>query len=432
MDHLSSSNPSQAPPPSFGEAVKDALVHLYDVTKLRASPLNRWLMTSRGMASGSGPDGLRQLLLDAIERMNPGPHLPDTARQRRSFQILQLRYVEAMPFREVMDTLALGQSQYHREQRHAVEMLTTYLWESFSTAEPAITDADRGTGTTAQTNDDLSVLDLGAHAEDEVHVRTVLDDIVALLGPIAEQRQVRLRLQLTDDDVVAMTSRTLLRQVIISVMGLVIDCASDGDVEVSMRQRGTTAVVDVCLNGPHRAISPESTSGEGEKLALGQRLAHSLGGELRLVEDTSTRLQLTVSFPMNRLTLLAIDDNRDLIQLIERYLADQKYAVLSASSVAEGIALAQSAMPDVILLDLMLPHQDGWDALQLLRHDPVTAEIPIIVCSVLGEQKLAEALGAAAFIRKPVLRPALLEALQQCVLARPSVAEGNRATLGFH
>lgn len=418
----------RVPPSDFCEALKDALVHLYDVTRLRASPLHQWLRTSRAIAGRRGPENLRQLLLDAIEGLNPGSQLPATARQRRAFQILQLRYVEALPFREVMDTLALGQSQYHREQRHAIETLATCLWEAFSPSEPARSNECRVESTQAPPSTDLVTLSLSTRAEDDVDVRRLVAETIALFGPLAAQRRVRLRLR-SGGDFVATTSRTLLRQVVINVVGLAIESASDADVDVRVSRRGTTATIELQLAERRQAASGERARIDRDKLALGKQLAHGLRGELCLTEGPLTVLLLSVSFPVRRLTLLVVDDNRDLIQLIERYLIDQEYVVLAASSVAEGIAIARLAVPDVVLLDLMLPHQDGWDALQLLLHDPVTADIPIVVCSILDEHKLAEALGAAAFIRKPVLQSALLQALQ-CVHPRPGAVEGSREVPG--
>src|SRR5262249_24466930 len=133
---------------------------------------------------------------------------------------------------------------------------------------------------------------------------------------------------------------------------------------------------------------------------------------------------ISLKLPAKRPILLVIDDNPDLIQLIARYLIDQGYAVLGAGSVEEGCATAQLVQPAVILLDVMMPHRDGWDAVQLLRHHPSTSQIPIVVCTVLAENHLARTLGATAFIRKPLTRPALLRVLEQCLAGRrPPVGE---------
>jgi len=106
------------------------------------------------------------------------------------------------------------------------------------------------------------------------------------------------------------------------------------------------------------------------------------------------------------------------------------YSVMSAGTVADGFALAVSKQPDVILLDVMLPEEDGWDALQALKHHPATQAIPVLVCSVLPEAALAHALGAAEFARKPISQAELLAALDRCVAAAARPAEDRRASAG--
>jgi CheY-like chemotaxis protein len=67
--------------------------------------------------------------------------------------------------------------------------------------------------------------------------------------------------------------------------------------------------------------------------------------------------------------------------------------------------------PTVIILDVLLPQEDGWELLMSLRADDRTRDIPVIVCSVLREPQLARSLGASAHLPKPVTQGALLEAL---------------------
>jgi len=62
----------------------------------------------------------------------------------------------------------------------------------------------------------------------------------------------------------------------------------------------------------------------------------------------------------------------------------------------------------------MMPQQDGWEVLQLLRNRRRTRDIPVLVCSVIDDPELAFSLGAAEFLAKPVKREELLEALERC------------------
>ena len=100
--------------------------------------------------------------------------------------------------------------------------------------------------------------------------------------------------------------------------------------------------------------------------------------------------------------MLVIDDNESLIELFRRYLAGHRAVVVGTTSGSQAVKIATQAHPQLIVLDVMMPQQDGWEVLQALRAHPDCAEIPIIVCSVLREHELALSLGANDTITKPV------------------------------
>jgi CheY-like chemotaxis protein len=118
-------------------------------------------------------------------------------------------------------------------------------------------------------------------------------------------------------------------------------------------------------------------------------------------------------------TVLLVDDNPDTLRLFRRYLAGGSFRPIEAADGRQAIALARQARPRAIVLDVMLPSQDGWEILQSLRSDLVTQGIPVVMCSVLRQSDLALALGASAYLSKPITRDALLLTLRR-VLARPA------------
>jgi len=111
--------------------------------------------------------------------------------------------------------------------------------------------------------------------------------------------------------------------------------------------------------------------------------------------------------------VLVIDDNADFIQLIERYLTGTTYRVAGERNPALALAAAEKHTPAVILLDVMMPHIDGWEVLGRLRTHPATASIPIMVCTILPQEELALSLGASAYLRKPISQERLLTVLEQ-------------------
>ena len=87
---------------------------------------------------------------------------------------------------------------------------------------------------------------------------------------------------------------------------------------------------------------------------------------------------------------------------------------MQTEDVAAVPELAARERPAAITLDVMTPAVDGWEALRRIKADRRTADVPVLVCSVLQEASLARALGAAGFIAKPVSPQQLRAALDQC------------------
>ena len=82
--------------------------------------------------------------------------------------------------------------------------------------------------------------------------------------------------------------------------------------------------------------------------------------------------------------VLVVDDDRRLRELLARYLTDQGFRVTVAASAAEGLALARSVGPKLILLDYVLPDRRGAEVCADLSADPVTAGIPVVVIDGQG------------------------------------------------
>ena len=100
-------------------------------------------------------------------------------------------------------------------------------------------------------------------------------------------------------------------------------------------------------------------------------------------------------------TVLVVDDDLDIVEVLAEALADDDYAVLAAVGGA-ALQIAHQAQPDVILLDIMMPDMDGIEVSRCLHADPVTAHIPIIAMSAYRQMdSLEEQMGAQGRLRKP-------------------------------
>jgi DNA-binding response OmpR family regulator len=122
--------------------------------------------------------------------------------------------------------------------------------------------------------------------------------------------------------------------------------------------------------------------------------------------------------------ILVVDDEEDVVEVLKLVLGKNGYEVLAATSGMDGLARAQSALPDLILLDIMMHRMDGWEVLKLLKLDERTSAIPVVILSARVEPKdkirgLQE--GAIDYVTKPF---AVREILAKLAAALGGPAEG--------
>jgi two-component system phosphate regulon response regulator PhoB len=118
--------------------------------------------------------------------------------------------------------------------------------------------------------------------------------------------------------------------------------------------------------------------------------------------------------------ILVVDDEEDILELLKYNLLREGYNVSCAASGEEALRLAQSEIPDLLVLDLMLPGIDGLEVTKILKNDSRTRDIPIVMLTAKGEEADIVAgleLGADDYITKP-FSPRVLVARVRAVLRR--------------
>ena len=116
--------------------------------------------------------------------------------------------------------------------------------------------------------------------------------------------------------------------------------------------------------------------------------------------------------------ILIVEDNSDLSQLLAFYLSNAGYEISRARNSAEGLTKALVERPDLIITDLYLPDMTAVEATVVLKQDPATSDIPIVVLTAVtvGEwQTKALKAGVAKYLIKPISRPDLLEAVRTLI-----------------
>jgi CheY-like chemotaxis protein len=121
--------------------------------------------------------------------------------------------------------------------------------------------------------------------------------------------------------------------------------------------------------------------------------------------------------------ILLVEDNEMNRDMLSRRLQKRGYEVVIAEDGEQGVRLAQSEAPALVLMDMSLPVLDGWEATRHLKTDPVTRSIPVIALTahaMAGDRERALEAGADDFDTKPVELTRLLEKIEALLAKKPA------------
>lgn len=111
-------------------------------------------------------------------------------------------------------------------------------------------------------------------------------------------------------------------------------------------------------------------------------------------------------------TILVVDDEPHIRELLRLELEAKGYLVREAKDGMDAIAQVKKEMPDLITLDVMMPDIDGFDVAAVLRNDPQTAGVPIIILSIVEDKARGYSLGVDRYLKKPIDTETLLEEVE--------------------
>lgn len=378
-------------PDVFIEQVKQVLENLFRFPVLQAHTLAQYFPADSDHSAGQH---LRRAVIDAIEQLNPGPNVSFRAPHARLYNILHMHYVQGLTIQEVAYELGISPRQVYRDIRQGHESVATVLWGSINqpdeaASEPTAHQVSSIQSEVAQLKTRRRVVDLCE----------LLDYASQAVQRLAQENGVEIRLETPSAPVMIATDPVIARQIFVYLLSQAVQENQHATLPIALtQQHEDTASLVVDVAG-FAIDKPEAMLGQ-------------------LIEKVNWRIsqqgQATVIDMASRNPLiLVIDDNEGLVELLDRYLTNQACDVVTAQVGPDGLRLAQEIQPDAILLDVMMPDMDGWEILQRLRMNPATHAIPIVVCTVFNDPKLAYSLGASYFLPKPVKRDEVLAILKQ-------------------
>ena len=380
------------------------LTHLNDPSFLENHPLAARLNPAAQAPGLSRGQALRQTLRLAIAALDPGIDSSSSALEPRPYRVLYRYAISRQSMLAIADHLGISRRQAYRELRCAVEALARIVSGSLVDWPPA-----PAPGATLAVADVRAELErLAWIADEDVDVREVVADVVESARRLAQQRGIVVELGQEPLPFHAATNRVMLRQALLNLLSHAVSVSGRSGILVEMVRSGESASVRLT----YRAQAASVACRPQDPYAVATQLFDALGMNVKRSLTRAGAIQITVDIPvLEEHTVLIIDDNEGLIQLFRRFLRDQPYVVHGATSAEPALEVMERVRPDVVLLDVMMPGCDGWEMLERLRAHQAGRRARVVVCSIINDPDLAAALGADAFLLKPVERSKLLHTL---------------------
>ncbi|MHB0876258.1 MAG: response regulator [Anaerolineae bacterium] len=374
--------------------VRQALACLYDPQELGRCGLAVALGdVATGQETNDRGLSLRRLILDAIEELRPRGRLAPSASEYRAYDCITLRYVSSLSVEEIAEELSLSRRQVYRDVR----------WGEARLAELLQAHQSRGPGR-AEAVDDALTREIEAlpRRQESVSLPSIVQGAIAALAPLVGRYGVSLSYQGPASGVAVTASPGILREAIVQVLSAVVQGSRGSQASVTLDVDGGQARLVITTG----ALLPSPPT------ALLQGALRILEAQGAVCSAPDAAGSLSLRLPLaRRYRVLVVEDNPSAVALYERYLAGSEWEPLFLPTARAAGEVAASRRPHAVILDIMMPDTDGWTVLQALKVDPRTREVPVIICSVVDDPELGQALGATAYLAKPIARPALLQAL---------------------
>lgn len=379
----------------FIPEVQQALQNLYDYVGLNHSPLKSLISQELNQSGESAGKVLQREILQAIEAIKPNSDTPAGSYALRTYDILCLRFIQCLQAKEISTQFQISDRQIRREITRAVEAVAEVLWERWKV--DLIIPPQPFSSSTASEDVHYKV-----HAQ-SLDLSILCKEVVDLFSRLPQAKAITFKVP--EELPYINADRVLVRQILLMALKAASEAPGD-EVRISVEVEQGSVIL-------HLSSWPATPSWNIEPLRKLMRSLskHELGLEY---QENVEGASITFRFPqLNWKTILLIDDDNSSFQLYKRYLAGCPYKLINLGESDSAFACIDRELPDIILLDVLLPDVDGWEILQSLKRSSKTSAIPVVICSAWGDPEIAMSLKADGVLKKPILQKEFLVMLER-------------------
>ena len=328
---------------------------------------------------------------------------------------------------------------------------------------------------------DLSKIEagkMGLHLE-TFDVAQVIDEMVTTLQPAAAKNANSIRVHLEENVSVMRADITKVRQILFNLLSNACKFTDHGTIALNVDQikvegknwiQFQVSDTGIGISAKQKenlfqefaqadASIARKYGGTGLGLAITHRFVQLMKGKIGVESEAGQGATFTVQLPAhvvvetvesapsegtsnisaalpetktNLDTILVIDDDPSVRDLMSRFLTKLDFRVVAAANGEEGFRLAKKLRPLLITLDVVMPECDGWTVLNRLKNDSDLAEIPVIMVTVVDNEARGLDLGASNYLIKPVQRDRLAVLVEKHRVARSStITDTNSAPFSY-
>ncbi|HEY0602157.1 MAG TPA: ATP-binding protein, partial [Herpetosiphonaceae bacterium] len=298
---------------------------------------------------------------------------------------------------------------------------------------------------------DLSKIEAGKMElfKEPISIGDVVHSVMSSAAGLTKSKPIELHHEIEPDLPTIEVDRTRIRQVLLNLLSNAAKFTDEGSITVRVTQQDSQVLISVRDTGigiapEHQALifeefrqvegdSNRRYEGTGLGLAICRKLIELHGGRIWVesAAGAGSTFFFTLPFqivpeqplpttatPLSHLRgakILVIDDDPAAIEIVMTYLSRDGHIVTGVSDSRYALEEARRLQPDAIILDVLMPHKDGWEILGALKADPELKQVPVVLYSIMEEQKLGFYLGANAYLTKPIDEEQLRSTVAQLV-----------------